>query len=84
MSEIETVVRHCKHKDCIYRGYLYWTPFCDYIGVEKKSRGCKISECDKYKPGKKIQPRMQKNYDIDWEWEIFDIRGYFYGRRDEF
>lgn len=80
---IETVEVHCKHKDCIYRGILSWTPYCNYIGIEKEPRGCKISQCDRYKPGKKIQPRMHKNYELDWEWEVFDFR-YYYERRDEF
>ena len=48
---IETVNKHCKHKDCSYRKVLQvgcWTEYCDYIGATGHSRGCKISECDKY------------------------------------
>ena len=46
---IETVNKHCKHKDCSYRKLLgQWTEYCDYIGATGHSRGCKISECDKY------------------------------------
>lgn len=46
---IETVKEHCKHIDCSYRKYIgKWTPYCDYIGATGVSRGCKISECDKY------------------------------------
>ena len=83
MKEIETVEEYCKHEDCIYRRRLGWTPYCDYIGVEKKSRGCDISECDKYKAGKKVQPRMHKNYELDWEWETFEFGNYYCERRDD-
>ena len=45
----ETVRSHCKHRDCSYRKYLDGhTPYCDYIGATGRSRGCEISECDKY------------------------------------
>ncbi len=47
----ETVKEHCKHKDCVYRGVLSGTPTCDYIFREGHSRGCSISECNKYKTG---------------------------------
>ena len=48
-DSIEYVSTHCKHKDCSYRKLLgTWIPYCDYIGATGKSRGCKISECDKY------------------------------------
>ena len=50
---IETVAKHCKHKDCIYRGTLSGTPICDYIFRERHSRGCSISQCNKYKTGYK-------------------------------
>lgn len=84
MEEFETVRMHCKHEDCIYRRYLEsWTPYCDYIGIEKKPRGCDISKCDKYKPGKKIQPRMHKNYELDWEWETFEFQSCYYERQDD-
>lgn len=72
MQEVETVEQCCEHEDCIYRRYLgTHIPYCDYIGVEKKPRGCEISRCDKYKPGRKTQPRMQWSYKLDWEWESF-------------
>lgn len=84
MSKVETVSKCCKHEDCIYRRHLAsWTPYCDYIGVEKKPRGCDISKCDKYKPGKKTHPRLQSNYDIDWEWEAYEVCDYYYERQDE-
>lgn len=83
MKEVETVKEHCKHEDCIYRRYLCWTPYCDYIGVEKQPRGCDISKCDKYKAGKKVQPRMHKNYELDWEWESFGLESYCYERQDD-
>ena len=83
MSKVETVSKCCKHEDCIYRRHLSWTPYCDYIGIEKKPRGCDISKCDKYKPGKKTRPRLQRNYDVDWDWELYDIQEYYCERRDE-
>lgn len=84
MQEIETVQEYCQHEDCIYRRcFERSTPYCDYIGVEKRPRGCDISQCDKYKPGKKIQPRMHKNYELDWEWEMFLFRDDYYERQDE-
>lgn len=46
---IETVLRHCKHRDCSYRKTLdIGIPYCDYIGATGHSRKCKISQCDKY------------------------------------
>lgn len=48
----ETVSEHCKHKDCIYRIKIgTQDPICTYIEKEHRPRGCKISECDKYKAG---------------------------------
>lgn len=73
-EELETVAKHCKHEDCVYRGKLHaWnTPICQYALVEHQCRGCKISECDKYKRGEKIQPRMKVDYTIMWEYEMYD------------
>lgn len=57
-TKMETVAKDCKHKDCSYRKKFHgWTPYCDYIGATGKSRGCKISECDKYTTEKVIFPR---------------------------
>ena len=48
-EKIETVLEHCQHPDCSYRKRINdYTPYCDYIGAEGKSRKCRISECDKY------------------------------------
>lgn len=61
-------------KDCIYRSYLHGsgTPICYYAVIERvPSRGCKISECDKYKAGVKTQPRMKPEYIIEWDREIY-------------
>lgn len=52
--EIETVKKHCKHKDCRYRMTIAGTdPLCDYADKKHRLRGCKISECDKYEPKKR-------------------------------
>lgn len=74
MQEVETVAKHCKHKDCIYRSKLHASgiPICQYILIEGESRKCKISECDKYKQGEKVQPRMLDDYTIMWEYEVYD------------
>ena len=49
----ETVSEHCKHQDCRYRGRLSFIDeacfFMYYTGVP---RGCPISKCDRYRPGK--------------------------------
>lgn len=49
----ETVSRHCKHKDCVYRSLVGDTPYCAYILATGQSRKCSISECDKYTTGEK-------------------------------
>ena len=51
---IETVQEHCKHIDCKYRSSIYYTPCCGYMLVTGEPRGCDISKCDKYRPGKRI------------------------------
>ena len=49
----ETVKEHCKHKDCMYRGYSKSSrmDFCKYLMITGHSRGCGISDCDKYVKG---------------------------------
>lgn len=52
---IETVDVHCKHKDCVYRTRLSLSgDCCGYMLYTDMPRGCKISECDKYRKGRKI------------------------------
>lgn len=52
MEREETVMEDCKHPDCAYRRMLNsYIECCDYIGATGRSRGCKISECNKYRPG---------------------------------
>lgn len=46
-ESIETISK-CKHKDCYYRGYITGGMTCDYCFITGHSRGCKISECNKY------------------------------------
>lgn len=58
---VETVKEHCKHKDCVYRGTVNFQPCCDYILFEKHSRGCGISDCDKYRTGKR-KIKSEYNY----------------------
>ena len=40
----------CRHPDCFYRSAKNTVPTCDYILRTGVPRGCKVSECDKYKP----------------------------------
>lgn len=68
-------VEYCDKHDCYYRGYLAFKSnrhsFCNYACIEHKPRGCKISECDKYKPMKtKRKPIMRDGY-IQWV-EVID------------
>ena len=49
----ETVSKDCQHKDCKYRSKGHGVETCDYILINHRSRGCKISECDKYETGKR-------------------------------
>ena len=72
-EEIETVAEHCKHVDCIYRSQIEGgIPICLYAVLAGEPRRCKISECDKYKDGRRIRPRMKVDYTIEWEWEYDD------------
>lgn len=55
---METVDKDCKHKDCAYRMRLApsgggKTQICAYCMYTGHTRGCKISECDKYVKGKR-------------------------------
>lgn len=73
LEEVETVAEHCKHEDCIYRGKLHGTnvPICQYILIECEPRKCPISQCNRYRPGEKVQPHMLEDYTIMWEYEIY-------------
>lgn len=42
-----------KCRTCQYRGGR--ANGCDYIEIEKRSRGCSVEECDKYIRGKRIR-----------------------------
>ena len=53
MEVIETVEEYCP-QDCIYRmRFTLSTDFCAYLLMTDKVRGCKVSECDKYRSGHK-------------------------------
>ena len=70
----ELVDTDCKHADCVYRNSIRGEhiSFCGYILEEGHSRGCKISECDKYKSGKKTRARMHPMIYIEWEREFYE------------
>lgn len=44
-------------KKCKYRGREMggYRTTCDYIVIVGHSRGCKVENCNKYEPGKKIK-----------------------------
>lgn len=70
---IELVETSCKHPDCVYRTTVYAvTPACYYAAIEHRARGCKISECDKYRGGEPIRPTIDGEYIIYWEYEFYD------------
>ena len=73
-QEVETVAEKCPRNDCIYRVLIDGgrTPVCYYAVIEEKSRGCPISQCDKYQSGRKKGPRMKVDYTIYWEYECYD------------
>lgn len=70
MEVIEEVDRYCP-KDCIYRMYFDGTThYCGYCAAERHSRGCKVSECDKYKRGKR---RVAiESGTLEFRWELYD------------
>ena len=47
-------------KTCIYRARDFSVNRCDYIDIEKHSRGCFVEDCDKYIKG----PRAPRKNDI--------------------
>ena len=61
MTRIETVKEDCLYQDCAYRGKMDGADCCDYILVTGRPRGCLISECDKYRRGRR---KLRKAYDV--------------------
>ena len=74
VEEVELVSTHCRHPECIYRSQIDGgrIPICFYAAMAGEPRRCKISECDKYKDGRKIRPRMERDFAIWWECEFYD------------
>ena len=63
----ETVNTHCKHPDCIYRLHLdNYIDCCYYAVIEYEARGCKISECTRYKKG----TRKVKSHKDHIAWDL--------------
>lgn len=69
MEVIETVEKHCKHKDCVYRMNLYHNglPFCNYCVMEEQLRGCKISECNRYMKGTRTVEMTKEGLHYLWK-----------------
>lgn len=74
IETVELCSTHCRHPECIYRSQIEGgnTPICFYAALAGEPRRCKISECDKYKDGRKIRARMKEQYILWWEIELYD------------
>lgn len=72
-EDIELCVDFCP-RDCIYMSHLDdGTPICYYAVINNECRRCKISECDKYKSGKPLKPKINNLwYSVYWEYEYYD------------
>ena len=72
-EEVELAKDYCP-SDCYYRSYIDGgnTPICFYAVIERKCRGCRISECDKYRKGTPTKAVMQRDYAILWEYDYDD------------
>lgn len=77
----EELVEELCPQDCVYRCRFDNTVhFCDYIGFMGVSRNCPVSQCDKYRRGKKRFTgwtnahdwEVRDNYEIIYEDEQWD------------
>ena len=69
---IELASDYCPD-DCVYRTLLRgYIPACYYAAIEHQVRGCKISECDKYRSGRPLKPTMDREYTVFWEYRFYD------------
>lgn len=67
IEDIETVDEYCPN-DCVYRVRLCRsTFFCAYAVMERSSRGCRVSECDKYRVGTKKAVIDSATQQTDWK-----------------
>lgn len=73
IETVELCSTQCKHPECVYRSTIDGgcTPICFYAVLAQEPRGCRISECDRYKDGRKIRPRMKDDFIIWWETELY-------------
>lgn len=70
MDVIETVEEHCVHMDCVYRMTLErGVPFCNYCAMEEEPRGCKISECTRYRTGTRTVTMTKEGLHFLWRIE---------------
>lgn len=71
-NEIELAEDYCP-RDCVYLAYIDASiPCCYYCGLMEEPRRCKISECDKYRKGEKLQPRLTHDLVVYWERGVYD------------
>lgn len=67
----ETVNEHCP-KDCVYRvPFDFASDYCAYLVMEGTRRGCDVSNCNKYKQGKRKVTIEGATLYFRWE-QIFD------------
>ena len=69
---METVAKDCLHEDCAYRAGKSTGDTCDYILITGKPRGCLISQCDKYRPGRKKRSEPFDGYRFGYTVEIIE------------
>lgn len=70
-EQLELCENYCP-EDCVYRVLLEgYVPACYYAAVERRLRGCKISECDKYRSGKPVKPTMDRKYTVWWGYKFY-------------
>lgn len=70
-ERIELVAKYCP-EDCVYRVVLEsYLLACYYAAIENEVRGCKVSECNRYRGGKPKKPTMDREYMIYWEYEYY-------------
>ena len=53
----------CKRRDCHYKRSVNGSEdyTCDYLIITGRPRGCKVEECDKYKPKKESAKKRFNN-----------------------
>ena len=54
--ENKLCTKEVMHNECVYGTYIHFNLYyCNYIGIEKHSRGCDPKCCNKFKPKNKTK-----------------------------